>query len=716
MLWFRKAYALWTESPVRGKLRFLSFAVHSLFGRGNVEQFDLSFPSLSDYIPLAMRTSFRDPPLVNGVCRPNKYDVVVLGIIDFDFRFQRPQQIATVFARRGHRVLWVSPSRFLPPESSRPFEVIELHENIWEVRLRAPDTDIYRKPLSAEAAAAMLRDLLLVYADCGMAESCIIAQIPFWRRLAVALRERTGSVLLYDCMDDWDTFPDIGRFNVEEEAALARECNVLIVTAARLREKFAARGLQPLLVRNGADFELFNAPATVSAFLAEAARPVIGYFGAIADWVDIDLIAAAAKARPHYSFVLAGNVFGNDVGALHRLPNVRMLGLRPYEEMPCLLHGFDVCMIPFKLNRVTQATDPVKLYEYFSQGKPVVATGLPELEPLRELVYMAKGARDFARLLDEALAEKDASKKARRIQFASENTWAARVDVMDAAIREAFPLVSVLIVTHNSAAYIQTCLESLYANTAYPRFEVIVVDNASSDETLDLARAHPMAHLIAMPENTGFAAANNVAVRESKGQYLILLNADTVVPPRWLGRLLAHFRKDATLGLAGPMTNFAGNELKVNPEYTDRAEMERFAEGLYRKNRGTAFDVGVVPLFCGMIPRKVWTEAGPLDERFEIGMFEDDDFSIRVRKAGYRVAGAKDCFVHHFGQGSFGQLSAANYQTIFDRNRRLFETKWQRPWTPHAVRAGVRPPGHDRRFDPAAFGRSAADRVSTGRV
>jgi len=84
-------------------------------------------------------------------------------------------------------------------------------------------------------------------------------------------------------------------------------------------------------------------------------------------------------------------------------------------------------------------------------------------------------------------------------------------------------------------------------------------------------------------------------------------------------------------------------------------------------------------------------------------MFEDDDLSLRVREAGFKVCAAEDCFIHHFGQGSFSKLDGEAYNRIFDANRRKFEEKWKRPWVVHRTRPGVRPPLEERRFDPASF-------------
>ncbi len=131
--------------------------------------------------------------------------------------------------------------------------------------------------------------------------------------------------------------------------------------------------------------------------------------------------------------------------------------------------------------------------------------------------------------------------------------------------------------------------------------------------------------------------------------------------------------------------------------------MEEFAQRLAREKAGEALEIRTGPLFCALVPRPVWETVGELDEGFLVGMFEDDDFSLRIRRAGLRVLAAEDCFVHHFGQGSFAKLSKERYQRVFEENRAYFEKKWDTKWVPHQQRPGVVAPWEERRFTPREF-------------
>ena len=113
-------------------------------------------------------------------------------------------------------------------------------------------------------------------------------------------------------------------------------------------------------------------------------------------------------------------------------------------------------------------------------------------------------------------------------------------------------------------------------------------------------------------------------------------------------------------------------------------------------------------MYCVASRASVLREVGPLDEAFGVGLFEDDDFSIRMREAGYRVACAQDAYVHHIGQGAFRLLSPTEYAAIWSRNQAYFEAKWGKSWKPHTTRAGVAAPESRVASEPAAASRTGS--------
>jgi len=252
-----------------------------------------------------------------------------------------------------------------------------------------------------------------------------------------------------------------------------------------------------------------------------------------------------------------------------------------------------------------------------------------------------------------------------------------------AALAALAPLVSILVVSHHNPAVTRLCLDSVHAWTEYPRYEVIVVDNGSDADTLRvLAEAQQQRRelrVIANPDNRGFAAACNQAAAEARGEVLCFLNNDTVVAPGWLSVLVAALEGDPGLGLVGPVSNAVANEARVRTGYGSLDEMLTWAEAEVWGHDGRWFGLPMLALFCTAIRRQVWQEVGGLDQAFGLGMFEDDDFSRRLRRAGYRLACRRDSFVHHWQQASFQLLDRDQYLALYERNRRYFREKWGRP-------------------------------------
>jgi GT2 family glycosyltransferase len=252
-----------------------------------------------------------------------------------------------------------------------------------------------------------------------------------------------------------------------------------------------------------------------------------------------------------------------------------------------------------------------------------------------------------------------------------------------------FPKISVIVLTYNNLDYTKACLSSIDLNTHYPNLELIIVDNASSDETARFLKTYQQCHdkvnVILNPENLGFAKGNNVGIDYASGDYIVVLNNDTYVTEGWLHGMLRHFHLNPQLGLLGPVTNNIDNEAKITIDYNDMLEMQTKAQAYTQSHSRQQLKTKHVSFFCTMIPRFMLDKVGALSEDYSVGMFEDDDYCQRVLKAGYEIAIAEDVFVHHQFSASIGKLNLAFQEELLARNKAVFENKWG-PWSERGFR------------------------------
>ncbi|MDG4596949.1 MAG: glycosyltransferase [Candidatus Contendobacter sp.] len=616
------------------------------------------------------------------------FDVICFANIEWSARYQRPQHIMSQFAKNGYRVFYIIASK-LPP-SNTAYMVEKVAEHVYEVCLRVGLTqNFYGEMMEYRNKIDFLESLAELMKDYRIKTALSVVHIPYWTPLALELRARYDWKILYDCMDEWVDFPNIGKALIDQEEILVRQSDLVTVTASLLYEKWSSVAQRCVLIRNAVDYVFFREYCSPNRLLEDITHPIIGYYGALAEWVDFELLSFLAQSRPDWSFVLIGDIFVKDTAGLAKIFNVYMPGRQPYLDMPKFLYHFDVCLIPFKLNNVTHAVDPVKFYEFISAGKPIVSVPLEELKIYSDYIYFASQPEQFLRKIEMALGEIDPDLFNRRVELAQRNDWTSRFEAFSSAIIALYEKVSIIVITYNNCDLTRLCIESIFRNTTYPRYEVIIVDNASSDDTRNylryLARTSDRVKIILNSQNLGFAVANNQGLKVATGEYIVLLNNDTVMPRGWLDPLLLHL-KDPNIGLVGPVTNFVGNEAKVDVDYSSLDEMESFADRYIYTHSGKIFDIAVLAMFCVAMRRSVFECVGFLDENFGIGMFEDDDYSNRVREKGFRVVCAEDAFVHHFGQAAFKKLiETGEYQRIWANNQAYYEKKWGQ-WKPHAHR------------------------------
>lgn len=342
----------------------------------------------------------------------SKGAVVFLPSIGWDIvNTQRTHHLARQFARQGYLSIFDSSNSY---DDVSGFKEIE------------PNLFLFR---GSEAVLSKIPDPILWALTYN-----------FDRREAYGADAR----VVYDWIDDLDVFNFDRNFLERSHREGLRSADVVASVARKLHESAVQARPDAIYLPNAADFDHFANTGTAvvddpdidSSWRGE--KPTAGYYGALAEWFDYDLLEEVAVKRGDWNFLLIGPMYDNSLRergkSLLSLPNVRWIGPRSYQKLPAYLQMFDVAMVPFAINEITLATSPLKLFEYFAGGKPVLSTALPECEEFGE-VKIANSAKAFAELLDVARTSgQEPAFKARLVELGRANSWAARVETVLACI------------------------------------------------------------------------------------------------------------------------------------------------------------------------------------------------------------------------------------------------------------------------------------------
>jgi glycosyltransferase involved in cell wall biosynthesis len=327
--------------------------------------------------------------------------------VAWGYLLQRPQQLARALSKLGHTVLYGADVRF----GGVPDRLVR------GVR-RLPEGPV----LYADGRGGRMIGTL--------ARSVVCWQ--YWpHQSAFRANLPAGSRLIYDCLDDLSTFEPYPEMGGDHAQTLAR-ADLVIASSSMILEKVKRSRADAALVPNAAWYDDFANPARRDwgelDDLRRRSRVIVGYFGALGRWIDWRLLEELSAGRKDWTFLLVGDIM-TDTSAPTRLlrrKNVKIWTRQPYARLGRLLSAFDVAVVPFLVNTLTESVSPIKLFEYMAGGKPIVSTPIPECGKYGA-VRIAGSAGEFAREIEWCLGPgRSAEHRARLQACARENTWTAR--------------------------------------------------------------------------------------------------------------------------------------------------------------------------------------------------------------------------------------------------------------------------------------------------
>ncbi len=307
--------------------------------------------------------------------RSNKYihekydkpDIIMLSVIDYDFRFQRPQHFAKHFAKNGHRVFYINAN------FSNLEQTVQREENLYIVDFKTTKCNaIYFNNQWSEFESWILEKLENLINIYAIRDAVLVLDYPNWINVSCNLRKKYGFKMVADYMDDATGFlgttTDVLKDNCER---MLRECDLIVPSSQFLSEIACKYNDNLIIIRNGTEVEHFHKAIEIKK---AHGRPIIGYYGAVSHWFDWEKVCYLAEHLPQCDVVIVGEITEYR-DKLEQYSNIRLLGEKKYQSLPKYLADFDVCLIPFDTETdLIRATNPVKFYEYLSAGKRVRKT------------------------------------------------------------------------------------------------------------------------------------------------------------------------------------------------------------------------------------------------------------------------------------------------------------------------------------------------------
>jgi UDP-galactopyranose mutase len=367
--------------------------------------------------------------------------LVVFSHLRWGFVFQRPQHLLSRLAGRW-RVLFVEE----PVHTEGPSKL--------EARHPSPQLTVLLPHTSATAPGfhddqlALLQPLIAGYLE---NEHLRVDVAWLYTPMALPLAQAVAPrCVVYDCMDELSAFKGAPLQLRQRESALLKLASLVLTGGPSLYEARRDRHTNVHCIPSAVDAAHFapahlqaDSPHATQTQLLQGAlpRPRLGFFGVIDERLDLGLVATLADSHPEWTLVMVGPVVKIDAATLPQRPNIQWLGMQPYERLPYLLAGWDLCLMPFALNESTQFISPTKTLEYMAGDKPVVSTPVRDVISLYgDAVAVAAAPRPFMQACETVLAEPPKQRCARAMNMAttvSMHSWDRSADTVHGLLAQA---------------------------------------------------------------------------------------------------------------------------------------------------------------------------------------------------------------------------------------------------------------------------------------
>lgn len=499
----------------------------------------------------------------------------------------------------------------------------------------------------------------------------------------IKLAKKKKAKIVYENIDNWETSLGVGVLHKETLNELLKDANLLVGTAKPLvtqleeycKDLKITRDIKYLA--NAVDDEMFFP-------LKQHEKPedlVIGsktliYYGSLwGEWFDWEIIFGVAEANPDYEINLIGDYQGI-MNIVTRSPkNVHYLGLKKQEELPAYLKYSDYALLPFKVGKIGDYVSPLKIFEYISMNKIILATSLPDIKDYPN-TYFGDTAEEWNKLLKKNLKVDEQKSD----EFVSKNNWYNRtcqmLDILyknesEKCQKEFYNNISIVVLNYNNKGIIDRCIDSLLRYNKRYSYEIIIVDNKSTDGSLEqMKNKYKDKIKIIENEKNGCSSGRNLGVKNATKEYIMFLDSDQwAMNEYWVDPYFEILNKVPNVGLIGWAAGWFNKYGKAYHVVDSFAYRYMPQSGLCRK------DIGYLGSGGMMIKKELFDKVEGFDLYYDPTCYEDTDLSLKIRNEGFEIYYCPYLGVMHLPHQTTKSGSSA-HKKLTNEKQEYFTKKW----------------------------------------
>ena len=492
--------------------------------------------------------------------------------------------------------------------------------------------------------------------------------------------------IVYENIDNWESHLGNNVFDADTLKLLLESASLLTGTALPLVdqlnnyiERYNIEKKQVLYLANAVDDELFNHNQNYEKpkDLITGDKTLIYYGSLWGDWFDWDLVYGLANNNPDITINLIGDA--SSLNKTNKPDNVYFLGIKKQVELPAYLSYSDYAILPFKVDMVGKYVSPLKIFEYIAMQKKIIATSLPDIVGYPNL-YTGTTLKRWQTILDnDKLVD---TKKC--MKFTNDNNWYNRCfQIIEGlskkgvkkCLNKYYENISVVVLNYNNKNVIFRCIDSLKQFQERYNYEIIVVDNKSSDGSYEeLLNNYKRDKNIKIVQNikNGCASGRNLGVKNATKDFIVFLDSDQwVLHKYWLDNYIEMYNNIKDIGAVAWNAGWF-NEYGLSYRFVDNYALRAmYPSKLARK------DIGYLATCGFLISKKVFDKIGGFDENYDPTCYEDSDLALKVRDNNKEIYYSPYLGVGHIPHQTTKAGSSEHDKLILEKGN-YFVDKWKK--------------------------------------